>query len=251
MFLHAAPSHGKESFTACSSLIREHACGCAQAQHPALEVVNARLREGSAPGQRRDKHKVGLVVEGGGMRGVVTGAALQAMHDLGMRCATAPPSVRVPWGNSRLHSPGPCSHRAGFGETCCGLTRRMHASPRRAFQRARHEMGITHQSAEGSWRPLCTAQREGARLTGGACSGRDAFDAVYGSSAGAINATYFLSGQRDGVSIYTSEIANERFIDLRRLFRRGPGAPRPQHTPPAQPPNALICVAQAANPLAG
>jgi hypothetical protein len=63
--------------------------GAQQAQHPALEVVNARLREGSAPGQRRDRHKVGLVVEGGGMRGVVTGAALQAMHDLGMRCAAA------------------------------------------------------------------------------------------------------------------------------------------------------------------
>jgi predicted patatin/cPLA2 family phospholipase len=57
---------------------------------------------------------------------------------------------------------------------------------------------------------------------------------VYGSSAGAINATYFLSGQRDGVSIYTNEIANERFIDLRRLFRRGPGAGRLQHPLPAQ-----------------
>ena len=51
----------------------------------------------------------------------------------------------------------------------------------------------------------------------------DAFDAVYGSSAGAINATYFLSGQRDGVNIYTTEIANERFIDLRRLLHRGKG----------------------------
>lgn len=28
---------------------------------------------------------------------------------------------------------------------------------------------------------------------------RDAFDAVYGASAGALNATYFLSGQMDGV----------------------------------------------------
>lgn len=28
---------------------------------------------------------------------------------------------------------------------------------------------------------------------------RDAFDAVYGASAGALNATYFLSGQLDGV----------------------------------------------------
>lgn len=52
---------------------------------------------------------------------------------------------------------------------------------------------------------------------------RNAFDAVYGSSAGAINATYFLSGQRDGVNIYTEEIANQQFIDLRRLFKKDQG----------------------------
>jgi len=53
--------------------------------HPAVDVVQARLRNSSIPGKRKDAYKVGLVVEGGGMRGVVTGAALQAMHDLGMR----------------------------------------------------------------------------------------------------------------------------------------------------------------------
>ena len=47
---------------------------------------------------------------------------------------------------------------------------------------------------------------------------------MYGSSAGAINATYFLSGQRDGVGIYTQHIANQRFIDLGRLWKRGQGA---------------------------
>lgn len=57
----------------------------AQADHPAVEVVRARMRDGSRPGRRRDGFKVGLVVEGGGMRGIVTGAALQAMHDLGLR----------------------------------------------------------------------------------------------------------------------------------------------------------------------
>ncbi len=56
-----------------------------QVDHPAVDVVQARMREGSIPGKRKDAHKIGLVVEGGGMRGVVTGAALQAMHDLGMR----------------------------------------------------------------------------------------------------------------------------------------------------------------------
>ena len=60
-----------------------------QAEHPALEAVKARWLGGSRPGARRDDFKVGLVVEGGGMRGVVSGGALQAMHDLGMRCAAA------------------------------------------------------------------------------------------------------------------------------------------------------------------
>ena len=62
---------------------------CIQVDHPAVDVVQARLRGGSKPGKRKDSHKVGLVVEGGGMRGVVTGAALQAMHDLGMRFGSA------------------------------------------------------------------------------------------------------------------------------------------------------------------
>jgi predicted patatin/cPLA2 family phospholipase len=45
----------------------------------------------------------------------------------------------------------------------------------------------------------------------------DAFDAIYGSSAGAINAAYFLAGQAGlGTSIYYEDINNARFIDLRR-----------------------------------
>lgn len=48
---------------------------------------------------------------------------------------------------------------------------------------------------------------------------RDCFDAVYGSSAGAMNATYFLSGQREGVDIYSQDITNTDFIDLRRLLK--------------------------------
>jgi len=43
------------------------------------------------------------------------------------------------------------------------------------------------------------------------------FDAVYGSSAGAINAAYFLAGQaRLGTSIYYEDINNRRFINLGR-----------------------------------
>jgi predicted patatin/cPLA2 family phospholipase len=48
----------------------------------------------------------------------------------------------------------------------------------------------------------------------------EAFDAVYGSSAGAINAAYFLAGQaRLGTSIYYEDINNRRFIDLKRALR--------------------------------
>ena len=53
--------------------------------HPALQLLMERLRSGSKPGARTDKHKLGLAVEGGGMRGCVTGGALRALHDLGAR----------------------------------------------------------------------------------------------------------------------------------------------------------------------
>jgi predicted patatin/cPLA2 family phospholipase len=44
-----------------------------------------------------------------------------------------------------------------------------------------------------------------------------AFDAVYGSSAGALNAAYFLAGQaRLGTTIYYEDINNRHFIDVRR-----------------------------------
>ncbi|HUL75601.1 MAG TPA: patatin-like phospholipase family protein [Vicinamibacterales bacterium] len=46
-----------------------------------------------------------------------------------------------------------------------------------------------------------------------------AFDAVYGSSAGAINAAYFLAGQASlGTTIYYEDINNRRFIDLSRAL---------------------------------
>lgn len=59
------------------------------------------------------------------------------------------------------------------------------------------------------------------------CGRRDSFDAVYGTSAGAINCTYFLTGQREGVDIYPEDIANKMFIDLRRIVGRDSGAPPP------------------------
>jgi predicted patatin/cPLA2 family phospholipase len=50
-----------------------------------------------------------------------------------------------------------------------------------------------------------------------------AFDAVYGSSAGAVNAAYFLSGQAGiGHRIYFEDINNRQFIDLTRPIRKRP-----------------------------
>lgn len=50
-----------------------------------------------------------------------------------------------------------------------------------------------------------------------------AFDVVYGASAGAINAAYFLAGQAAlGTTIYYEDINNGRFINLRRAFGRRP-----------------------------
>lgn len=47
-----------------------------------------------------------------------------------------------------------------------------------------------------------------------------AFDAVYGSSAGAINSAYFLAGQAAlGTTIYYEDINNRSFIDLGRPLR--------------------------------
>jgi predicted patatin/cPLA2 family phospholipase len=49
------------------------------------------------------------------------------------------------------------------------------------------------------------------------------FDAVYGSSAGALNAAYFLAGQAAlGTTIYYEDINNRRFISRRRMFSGRP-----------------------------
>jgi predicted patatin/cPLA2 family phospholipase len=50
-----------------------------------------------------------------------------------------------------------------------------------------------------------------------------AFDAVYGSSAGAFNSAYFLAGQAAlGTRIYSEDINGHAFIDMKRAF-----GPRP------------------------
>eukprot|EP00963_Diacronema_lutheri_P002801 scaffold216_cov375-Pavlova_lutheri.AAC.5 len=101
------------------------------ATHPVIQLLAKRkLDNNSSPGSRKDGFKLGLVVEGGGMRGSVSAGMLRGLSKLGLL-------------------------------SC--------------------------------------------------------FDAVYGSSAGALNASYFLTGQIEGVDIYTDHIANKSFINVNRL----------------------------------
>ena len=59
-----------------------------------MQLALARARAGSQPLQREDGFKLGLVVEGGGMRGAVSAGSLMAIEQLGLKCARAlvPPS---------------------------------------------------------------------------------------------------------------------------------------------------------------
>jgi predicted patatin/cPLA2 family phospholipase len=59
----------------------------AVAHHPVLDVLHARLRNRCEPGARTDPHKVAVVLEGGGMRGVVSAGMTAALERLGLtRC---------------------------------------------------------------------------------------------------------------------------------------------------------------------
>jgi predicted patatin/cPLA2 family phospholipase len=68
----------------------EHAHGASiRRDHPVLELIADRAASGSQPGSRpdADKSTLALVVEGGGMRGVVSGGMVTALHQLGLRNA--------------------------------------------------------------------------------------------------------------------------------------------------------------------
>src|SRR5918999_3439998 len=53
-------------------------------KHPVLGVLRDRAQGGSRPGRRHDPHRVALVVEGGGMRGVVSAGMTAALERLGL-----------------------------------------------------------------------------------------------------------------------------------------------------------------------
>ena len=53
--------------------------------HPVARVLRERRDSGSRPGQRQDPYRVVLAVEGGGMRGIISGAMLTALADMGLQ----------------------------------------------------------------------------------------------------------------------------------------------------------------------
>jgi len=56
-------------------------------EHDVVKLLHRRRAEGSRPGRRTDGRRVALVVEGGGMRGVVSAGMTAAIEQLGLRDA--------------------------------------------------------------------------------------------------------------------------------------------------------------------
>ena len=55
-----------------------------QRAHPVVQLIRRRREEGSRPGRRSDGRRVALVIEGGGMRGVVSAGMTSAIEQLGL-----------------------------------------------------------------------------------------------------------------------------------------------------------------------
>jgi len=55
--------------------------------HPVVQILCRRRDEGSVPKARTDGYRVGLAVEGGGMRGIVSGAMMSALIDHELLCS--------------------------------------------------------------------------------------------------------------------------------------------------------------------
>jgi predicted patatin/cPLA2 family phospholipase len=56
-----------------------------QRDHPVVQLIRRRRDEGSKPDERTDGRRVALVIEGGGMRGVVSAGMAAAIEQLGLR----------------------------------------------------------------------------------------------------------------------------------------------------------------------
>ena len=58
-----------------------------RACNPVIDLIVQRALDGSKPGQREDHNKLGLAIEGGAMRGVVTAGMVTGLEMLGLRDA--------------------------------------------------------------------------------------------------------------------------------------------------------------------
>jgi predicted patatin/cPLA2 family phospholipase len=65
-------------------LVHADAATPTAAPHPVADVLRERAERGSMPGARDDPHRVALVLEGGGMRGVVSAAMAAVLERLGL-----------------------------------------------------------------------------------------------------------------------------------------------------------------------
>ena len=58
-----------------------------EVSNPVIDLIMKRALDGSTPGQRKDGYKLGLTIEGGAMRGVVTAGMVMGLEMLGLRDA--------------------------------------------------------------------------------------------------------------------------------------------------------------------
>jgi len=65
-------------------LLAPAATGQDQRDHPVIAAIRRRRDEGSKPGARADGRRIALVIEGGGMRGVVSAGMAAAIEQLGL-----------------------------------------------------------------------------------------------------------------------------------------------------------------------
>lgn len=73
--------------------------------HPTLALLRQRVLSRSRPGSRADPFKLGLVVEGGGMRGCVSGGALQVRQHMGVWPCSCGSNCGVCWDQRHCQHP--------------------------------------------------------------------------------------------------------------------------------------------------
>jgi len=61
--------------------------GETRSSHAVARLIAARTEAGSRPGAREDGHRLALVIEGGGMRGAISGGMAMGLEELGLRDA--------------------------------------------------------------------------------------------------------------------------------------------------------------------